>query len=111
MDYKAEQKGRENKKAIIGKRLQTEPLHIVADEHPELMYNFSQLETNIRAYKRQKKEDKPTCEGSIPNTWGIDLPVLEVKRKHYWIYSYEGDYGKTTFKNVLAKQHRVAHYE
>ena len=111
MDAKQETKARESKKTILGKRLQTEPLHLLALEYPELIFGYAKLEGDIKAFKRASREDKPDCKDLIPNTWNIEIPLLDQKKKHYWIYSHEGDYGKTKFHQKLADLHRVTYFE
>ncbi len=98
MDAKQELKAKESKKRILGKRLiEGERLEEVVIEHPELIFGYSKLEGDIKAFKRAKKSNLPLCEGFIPNTWNIDLPILNCKKRHYWIWSEGGNYGKTSF--------------
>lgn len=39
----------------------------------------------------------------LPNTWGLVLPVVSGKRKHFWFWSEKPDRGKTTFLAGLEK--------
>ncbi len=88
MDAKQETKARESKKRILGKRLtEGEKLEELVLEHPELLFGYAKLEGDIKAWKRAKKSNLPLCEGSIPNSWNIQLPILNCKKRHFWIWS------------------------
>ena len=57
MDIHEETKARESHKKILGKRLlDGEPLNKVVEENPELIFEYTKLETNLAAYKRAKRE-------------------------------------------------------
>lgn len=49
---------------------------------------------------------------TLDNTWKLLLPVLKppTKKRHYWIWSKESDYGKSTFAEILTtKYHGIIH--
>lgn len=46
----------------------------------------------------------------ISNPWNISLPVLTSKKKHYWLWSRDPNYGKTTWLNGLAKIYRTSRF-
>lgn len=52
--------------------------------------------------------------GTIPNTWGLDLPLLPPgrgnKRRHYWFYSNKPNKGKTTFLEDMQEAYRTSWY-
>jgi len=60
----------------------------------------------------RKARNKPTCEDYIPNTWDLELPLLEQgeKKKHYWLWSTEPNMGKTTFLRKLDSDYRCSWY-
>lgn len=64
MDVRQEQQARENHRKILGKRMQTEPLNALADEFPEMMWDYAKLKNNIVQYKidtvRNNLREKPT---------------------------------------------------
>lgn len=59
-----------------------------------------------------KQRAKPNCTDFIPNTWGLELPLLDddEKQKHYWFWSSEPNVGKTTFLKSLDKEFRCSWY-
>ena len=87
-------------KALRGVRL----TQIVEETPGSLMY-FDKLERNLKLYNMMKERDRPTCEESIPNPWGKEMPLLKAKKRHYWIWSEKPDTGKTTqfLKPLMAK--------
>lgn len=52
----------------------------------------------------------PRCLDWIPNTWGLVLPVLDAKRRHYWFWSQRPNTGKTTFLVELSKKYPCGWY-
>lgn len=111
IDLAQEKHAREGKTAILGKRLCSgENLVDIIEEHPELVFKFKQIEANVQAYMERKARNKPTCEDYIPNTWNIELPLLEDKKKHYWIWSTAPNLGKTTFLRKLDTDFRCSWY-
>jgi len=56
LDIEAMVNARQSHLAYTGKRMQEEPLHIIADDHPELMHNYKKLQQNVLAYKKDKLE-------------------------------------------------------
>lgn len=114
MDVKQESQARQLNKKILGKRLCSgENLVDLVDEHPELLFNYRQLQANIKAYQEDKARAKPTCEDYIPNTWNLELPLHDpntVKKRHYWFWSAKPDQGKTTFLKALDASYRCNWY-
>lgn len=68
--------------------------------------NKRKVENAIELYrmlKRSKEEiDVPELK-SLPNTWGLEMPVENKKKRHYWIWSTAPSRGKTAFTNFLKK--------
>lgn len=92
MNVKQESQARALNKKILGKRLCSgENLVDLVDENPELLFNYRQLQANIKAYHEDKARAKPTCEDYIPNTWNLELPLLDIKKRHYWFWSAKPD--------------------
>lgn len=54
--------------------------------------------------------NKPKCEGFIPNTWDMDLPLKEGKQKHYWFWSTKPNRGKTEFQKALKREFACSEY-
>ncbi len=108
MDLKEFIKSKESHKRTLGKRLlEGARLDELAKEYPELVFGYQRLESDIKCLRRAQRTNKPLCESMIPNTWSIDLPILTGKRRHYWIWSKKGDYGKTTFWENLSKEFKT----
>lgn len=54
MDADQEVSAKENKKKILGIRLQTEKLVDIVDDHPELMFDLGKLAQNVQLYNQMK---------------------------------------------------------
>lgn len=88
MDYKQEIKAKESKTAVLGKRLiNRESLVHLVRENPEMLKDFKKWELAIEAFFLAEARSKPDCADVIPNNWGLDLPILSEKKKHYWFWS------------------------
>jgi len=92
-------------KALYRRLVDGEPLHEVTKEEPTLLANYLKLKQNIAAFKADCALDLPLVEGFIPNTLGVILPVLQDKRRHYWLWSAGPNKGKTTFLKCLSKNY------
>lgn len=47
----------------------------------------------------------------LPSPWvGIDLPVRQIKQKHYWLWSNKPNKGKTTFLKTLRLKYKTGTY-
>lgn len=57
------------------------------------------------------QRDKPTCSSFIPNIWGRLMPILQAKKRHYWVWSDSPDMGKTTWLNSIKDKFRADFYE
>lgn len=93
------QRQRIAEKLILGKR----SLEEVIAEHPELIFGYQKLKTDLLTYKADHPE-----EVSIPDTistpWNFDIrPTFTGKKRHYWIFSTEPNRGKTTFGFKLSR--------
>lgn len=76
MDIKEECKARESHRKILGKRLlDGEPLHLVVQEDPSLLFGYQRIKTDLAAYQRDVAEDKPNLPETLPNPWEKELPV------------------------------------
>ncbi len=57
------------------------------------------------------QRQKPICEGTIPNTFDIEMPILiGEKKKHYWLWSQEPNQGKTLFLKSLDEKYKCSWY-
>jgi Geminivirus Rep catalytic domain./RNA helicase. len=59
LDFAAKLQTKITHRAYLGKRLQLEPLDVIADEHPELMYDYCKLQKNIDLYRSHKSKNPP----------------------------------------------------
>lgn len=82
----------------------------VVEEYPDLLIRIPELTRSAVAYRRLLVVPNPTCTELIPNTWGIRMPLIEGKCKHYWIWSRVPNTGKTTFMEALRAQFRCSDY-
>lgn len=112
MDAQQEVAAKENKKKIIGKRMQEEDLVDIVEEHPELMFDLVKLAANVQLYKQLKTRQKPNCGDFIPNTWDILIPHddASVKQRHWWFWSTKPNQGKTKFLENIDRTYRASWY-
>jgi len=57
-----------------------------------------EMERELKRVKEVKIELK-----TLPNTWGIDMPITSEKKRHYWVWSEGHDKGKTSFTRFIKK--------
>jgi hypothetical protein len=86
LDFAAKLESKTHHRAYIGKRLQQEPLDVIADDHPELMYDYSRLQKNIDLYKAHKLKNHP--KESTRGTWIRGPPG---SGKTHSVHSQESD--------------------
>jgi Geminivirus Rep catalytic domain. len=110
LDLEAKLASRKTHSAYLGKRLMTEPLDLVVADHPELLLRYRTLEANVHAWRNNQVRPLPTCEGFIPNTFGVLMPVRTDKQRHYWLYSTLPNRGKTTWLLDLGSTYRCSWY-
>ncbi len=104
MDIKEETRARECHKKILTKRIldDKEPLHKLVEDGEINLMDLPKWKAGLEVYKRLKKDEKPDLPNSIPNPWEKDMPVIDDKKKHYWVWSKTPDVGKTRkFLNPL----------
>jgi len=83
----------------------------IVEDHPDLLANFTNIDKHFRNYQRALKRPLPTCEGFIPNPWGILMPLKQEKQRHYWVFSTCPNVGKTTmFLEPLREKFRCSWY-
>lgn len=58
MDIREETAAREGHRKILGKRMQTENLVTLAEEFPELMFDYTKLQKNVLAWKNDKAREE-----------------------------------------------------
>lgn len=89
----------------------TESLEEVKVDHPELIFGYKRLKADIEEWKRdQLREDKVLCEGFIPNDFEKLMPLIEGKKRHYWVWSQGPNKGKTTWLKELDSLYRCSWY-
>lgn len=110
LDFAAKMAAKEGHRAYVGKRLMTDNLIDVVQDHPELLFGLKKLSQDIDYYKSLQLRPLPTCEGFIPNSLGVLMPIRTDKQRHYWIYSSKPNKGKTTFLLALDKAYRCSWY-
>lgn len=105
IDYQEELSAIKDHRRALGKRLMDgEALVDVMKDAPELMFGFKKIYEDVEFYKKVKAPLQQKCIGFIPNTWGLILPVLESKHRHYWFWSDKPNKGKTTWlQNIKEK--------
>lgn len=110
-DINADQMAREGKKKILGKRLLTERLVDVIEDHPELIFDYKRLKANIMEFKKDSLRNQLSeCKDIIPNTWDQIMPLLSTKQRHFWVWSDEPNKGKTTWLNEMSSTFRCSWY-
>jgi len=78
-------------------------------EFPELIFDYKRVKANIEEYKRDLgRTTKHHLDEPIPNAWGIDMPLILDKKRHYWIYSSTPDWGKTRWLKGLDEYYRCS---
>ncbi|AXQ65984.1 MAG: replication protein [Cressdnaviricota sp.] len=110
MDAEQEKNAKTSKQKILGKHL-IEGANLVATvkENPELLMNYNKLKLNLEAFRADNaREEIPECRDSIPNTWGLDMPLKDEKRRHYWIWSDVPDMGKTTWLKSIEDAYKTS---
>jgi len=99
-------------KRVIGQKLIKGSITLTeaVEENPELLFGYKRLKADLDSFHRDKAEAKPTCKDTIPNTWEQDLPIVDGKQKHYWIWSHAPNKGKTTWLKGIAEKYRASWY-
>lgn len=96
-DIEGKQKSMKNKKAYIGRKLQTDNLKDVVDEFPCLMFNLTQIHANVSLYSELSLPEPDPLPDFFENPWGLLFPVVRnAKKRHYWVWSHHPNSGKTT---------------
>lgn len=112
MDIKADMAARNSHKKILGKRLcDGEPLVEVMKDHPELLFGYKRLKSDIKSYERDKERaGKYAALNGFPTSWGFWCRVLTQKRRHFWFWSVNPDHGKTKMMKNLARRYACSWY-
>lgn len=117
MDIKEFIKSKENKRRTIGKQMIENPRRVyqIIKENPELAIGCTRLEQDCLTLERLAAMDRPIIlEGEvIPNPWGrldITMPDLSDKKKHFWFYSHDANYGKTHMAKYLVANLRADYW-
>lgn len=99
-------KGKSNKEL-----LNMDPVEAVEQEYCTV-YQFKSLVQNQALYHSLKQNPLPRCTGTIPNHWGMELPVYprKHKRKHYWFWSPRANQYKTTFLDKIFETYKSGRY-
>lgn len=91
-----------SKKAARNTALMTMPILELLKQNLITPFQVIPLINNLKVIEDLKCPVLPRCEGFIPNTFGLQLPILAGKRRHYWFWSASPDKGKTTFLKNLS---------
>lgn len=95
-----------NKKAARNLDLLTkDPVELVRTGELSI-FKLKSLVDNINLLKQLECKALPRCEGFIPNSLGLSLPILTGKKRHYWLWSAGPNKGKTTFMLRLMTEHQ-----
>ena len=98
IDFRSEVDAIKNHRAILGKRFldQEDPMAILKD-HPELFFQADKIDRCLAVCAKWRTPVLAFCEGFIPNAFGLIMPLIKDKRRHYWYWSESPNKGKTTF--------------
>lgn len=93
------------KKAARNKALMNTPILELLEKSLITPFQVIPLINNLKIINELKCPVLPRCEGFIPNTFGLVLPIRSQKQRHYWFWSEQPDKGKTTFLKALSTQY------
>lgn len=96
-----------NKKAAgrdLNKRLLEEHLPDLVREGVVPLEKYLKIKACKEAFFKDSLPSLPRCTLFVPNSLGKVFPVLDQKRRHFWIWSRQPDTGKTTFLKSVACQ-------
>jgi Geminivirus Rep catalytic domain. len=110
LDLEAKLESKKAHSSYLGKRLMTEPLVDLLNDHPELALRAHCLKKAQDCYLSLQKSPLPTCTGYIPNSFGVLMPLKTDKQRHYWVYSSLPNKGKTTWLLDLSSKFRCSWY-
>jgi len=79
-------------------------------DDPQMLLDYSHIKKNLDMFMLAVARQQPTCVEHIPNPWVFEMPILEGKKRHYWIWSDEPDTFKTTFLKNVARCYRASWY-
>ena len=79
IDIKAETAARDGHKRILGNKLIKGEITInqLVEDHPEYLFEYQKIASNLEAYKRSKREEKPDMPQNLPNPWGLLMPAYK----------------------------------
>lgn len=89
---------------VCAQLLQGASLPQLVQDFPSALLQYDKLKRNLQLYKADQVPLLPRCSTFIPNTFGLVLPVLTTKQRHYWFWSASPNKGKTTFLLSLQDQ-------
>lgn len=114
MDALQEEDASKGHKRVLGKRLLTEPLTTVIQDHPELIFGYTQIRQDIAQYKNDQAmasyQWKPPA--GYPNAF--QLGILDTISKDgfrgdgrtcHWYCDGQGGWGKSTLATDLMVNH------
>ena len=112
IDILQQKSAREGHQKVLGKRLRDgENIEDLIEEgYTQLIFGYAKLSNDVKCYREAIARNKPICEETIPNTFGIDMPLLIEKQKHYWLWSKQPNCGKTLFLKSLDEKYRCSWY-
>jgi hypothetical protein len=109
-DPDAMEKAAKGHRAYLGKALQTRPLHEVAEEHPEMMFNYCQLKEAKATYEQDKHQAtfsipelrwKPWQQEVLDLVEDFEESPSNWTRTVVWIVDPDGGAGKSTLTKHL----------
>lgn len=95
-DWKKKLEAKKGFKKIVGKQLmEGASLDDVMAENPQLLFGYTKLKADLEQWQADMKKYEP-FPPYLPNPWGkIIWFERKCKKRHYWIFSREPNFGKT----------------
>jgi hypothetical protein len=87
---------------LLNKRIIEEPLTDLVNEGVVRIHDYLRIKACKEAYIRDVAPVLPRATDFLKNSFGLLLPVLTGKKRHFWLWSSGPDTGKTTFLRFLA---------
>jgi hypothetical protein len=101
------------KKPMDNATLLTSNVKSLIDSDQVSLFSLGSLLRARQLYKDLCPVILPTCTEKLPDHWPnltLDLPPVNIKKRHYWLYSTVPDLGKSTFLKLLNSSFRCSYY-
>lgn len=106
INYKAELSAITDHTSVLCKRLiDGESVEELVRENPTLVRGFKKLIEDVHVFRNYCAPKLSRCSGFIPNTFGLNMPLMSTKQSHYWLWSESPNKGKTTFLKAIQAQY------